>query len=132
MVPDYDSLGFAMAAVKTRGFRHQILASNLVNADTPAYAARDIDFAASLRSALGARPLPAISATHDRHITQSGRSGPPELLYRIPAQPAVDGNTVDPDVERAHFADNTLRMELAMMALSSTIRSRQIAFSGQA
>ena len=131
MVPEFDSLTFASAALRTRSFRHQVLASNLSNADTPAYAARDIDFGQALRQAMGSAQQKAISVTHEAHITGSLSRGRSEVLYRVPTQPAVDGNTVEPDVERAHFANNTFGMELAMMSLSSVIRSRQVALSGQ-
>jgi len=132
MIPEYDSLAFASASVRVRAQRHQVLAANLVNADTPAFAARDLDFPKELQRALGGSAQPSLSATHHRHITTMRLGADRDLLYRVPAQPAVDGNTVDPDVERAHFAANTMGTELAMMTLASALRSRQTAWSGQA
>ena len=60
----------------------------------------------------------------------SGLDGP-ALLYRSALQPSVDGNTVDPDVERAHFAENTTGFEFATALLGQAVRSRQMALTGQ-
>jgi flagellar basal-body rod protein FlgB len=45
-------------------------------------------------------------------------------------QPALDGNTVDVETERVHFADNAVRTEAAMTLLNSVISSRKMALSG--
>lgn len=45
------------------------------------------------------------------------------LQYRIPTQPALDGNTVDIDTERVQFADNTLHFESGMTVLSGQIKT---------
>jgi len=55
----------------------------------------------------------------------------PNLLYRRPLQPALDGNTVDADVERTHFAQNAMMMQAAIEFFSGSIKSRLQAISGQ-
>ena len=52
-------------------------------------------------------------------------------LYRIPVQPSVDGNTVDPDLERGHFMKNAWMTEGTLSFLGSTIRTRLSAITGQ-
>ena len=133
--PAYDSLQFGEAALRLRTLRHEILTGNMVNADTPGYQARDIDFAAELKRALkGVAHAGGVSlaTTHESHLP--GRPARPEgvkTLYRIPVQPAIDGNTVDPDLERGHFVKNSFFTESAISFLSSTLRSRLSAITGQ-
>jgi flagellar basal-body rod protein FlgB len=134
--PAYDSLRFGEAALRLRTLRQEMLTGNMVNADTPGYLARDIDFAAELKRALKGGPdsnAVSLATTHQGHLP--GRPARPEgvkTLYRIPVQPAIDGNTVDPDLERSHFVKNSFFTETAISFLSSTLRSRLSAITGQA
>lgn len=117
--------------------RHEVLAANIANADTPNYKARDIDFSHELKKALDAGDTPggdatgraglALARTSERHIAGEGAAlatggSQPALLYRVPDQPSLDGNTVDMDVERAEFADNAVRYRAALTMLNSRIR----------
>ena len=94
---------FSQDALTLRGYRQQVLASNIANADTPGYQARDIDFRAALERAASARAVgsgsaPAALPVRAEDATPFGA----ELLYRTAVQPSIDNNTVDIDVERAH------------------------------
>ncbi|TRZ99040.1 MAG: flagellar basal body rod protein FlgB [Rhodocyclaceae bacterium] len=110
--------GFQETALGLRAYRQQLIASNIANADTPGYKAVDIDFQEALgiaRSVSNTSPL-ALSATTPGHIAgKSQFSAPPYLLkYHVPAQPSADGNTVEMDVERAKFAENSLMYEFSL------------------
>jgi flagellar basal-body rod protein FlgB len=134
-VPKFDPLAFHAASLRLRTARHQMLAANLANADTPGFKARDVDFAQALREQLGAdasgRRL-GLSATDGRHLSPQGAArGRSDPGFRAAMQPALDGNTVDPDVERAQFADNVFRTEAALSFLNSALRSRLSAITGQ-
>ena len=125
-------------ALMLRARRGEIIASNLVNADTPGYKARDFDFQAALdRAKSGGGPM---ERTHANHIDGGGRRGlvgthanhlslvrPDlsigELDYRVPDQPSLDGNTVNTDHEKAAFAENALHYSASMNFLSSKIKS---------
>jgi acetyl-CoA synthetase len=48
LVPRYDSIEFGEAALKLRTFRQELISSNLVNADTPGFRAKDIRFGDNL------------------------------------------------------------------------------------
>lgn len=128
-----DALQFHRVALGLRAARQELLASNIANADTPNYKARDIDFAGALQGALAgsAASLP-MTATAPRHL--GGTSGESVLgapvLYRTPLQPSADGNTVDMDIERAQFADNALRYEAGVKFVSDEIKSVLIALQG--
>ena len=120
-------------ALDLRSQRHQVLASNIANADTPNYKARDFDFSAAMQNALGGKvaggALP-MRLSAPGHLNGSGGRGSPALQYRTEHQSAVDGNTVDMDVERAQFADNALRYEAGVMFASSELKGVMTAIQG--
>jgi flagellar basal-body rod protein FlgB len=129
-----DPMVFGAAALRLRSQRHELLASNLVNADTPNYKARDLDFKAALARRLAGVERDSalyLSMTNARHIQIEGDSGLPESYFRVPVQPSVDGNTVDPDLERSHFVKNAMYLESTLAFLTSTIKSRLTAITGQ-
>jgi flagellar basal-body rod protein FlgB len=134
-IPAHDPLEFGATAIRLLTQRHELLGANLVNADTPHFKARDMDFASELNKQLsGAVSNSAVNilTTHRNHIGGALSSDPqPMALYRIPIQPSVDGNTVDPDIERGHFMKNAWMTEGALGFLSSTIRTRLSAITGQ-
>jgi flagellar basal-body rod protein FlgB len=100
----------------------------------PQYKARDFDFRSALAQATGA-PLPGTvvpAQTAAGHMSVAGGSNAsPSLQYRAPLQTSLDGNTVDMDMERAAFADNTLRYEASLRFINGQIRTLMSAISGQ-
>lgn len=122
---------FFQQSLGLRAQRQEVLSSNIANADTPNYKARDIDFKTAMANAMeGTKRLPdtALTLTAARHIPAKAVSqGPTELLYRLPYQPSMDGNTVDMDIERVQFADNTLHYQSTMQMLSGRIRTMMAA-----
>ncbi len=115
-------------ALATRAYRGQVLASNIANADTPGYRARDIDFKAALAQALGAGHGAGATMlrTSTRHMGAGGAQGvaaaQAPLAYRTVTQASIDNNTVDVNVERAQFADNALRYEASLTFINSKIK----------
>jgi len=102
-------------ALNLRTQRHQVLASNIANADTPNYKARDFDFSRAMQNALAGRHAAggiALAQTSAAHMAGGGGSGAAELQFRKETQSAVDGNTVDMDVERAQIAENALQYQI--------------------
>ena len=126
-------LDFDAAALRLRAERTQTLASNLANADTPNYKARDFSFADALQAGAAAATTPAAMAQTDpRHLAASaGDGGGPTMLYRTPLQTSLDGNTVEPDVERAAFVDNSLRYEEGLKYMTHQIKTMLTAVNGQ-
>lgn len=98
--------------------RQEVLASNIANADTPNYLARDIDLpsvALALHQSGATVPL---TRTHETHQSLPTPTPSEPLRYSVPQQGAVDGNTVEMDLERAKFAENALRYEFALGQVS--------------
>lgn len=115
---------FHHQSLNLRAQRQQLLASNIANADTPHYKARDFDFASALKGAMsghGGAALP-MAATASGHLTSLLDIAPTNLFYRGEVQSAVDGNTVDMDVERAQFADNSIRYEASLNFMNRQFR----------
>ena len=132
-----DSLDFQGQALQLRSERQRLIASNIANADTPGYIARDMDFAKTLKAATGALPAAgALVATHAGHLGSAapglgGGSVGSELLYATPAQTNLDRNTVDMDRERASFADNAIKYEATLRFINSNVRTSLSAITGQ-
>lgn len=122
---------FNEAALSLRAKRQEVLASNIANADTPNYKARDIDFNSALQAAMGqgngSLPLSTSAAAHiDAAAAAAAGTTLPDgtpLLYRAPVQGAVDGNTVEMDNERNQFADNSIRYEAGITMINGQIKS---------
>jgi flagellar basal-body rod protein FlgB len=129
-------LGVHAEALKIRGQRTEVLARNLANADTPGYQARDIDFRAALAAAGGANDTQApvaMNATNARHIStaEGSETSSAHLKYRVPLAPALDGNTVDVQMEQAAFAENAVRFQATLSFLSAQFRGLLTAITGQ-
>lgn len=120
-------------ALKLRGYRQQVLASNIANADTPHYKARDLDFASVLRESLAGRQQGALAVqtTNSRHLPGASAAPAFALLYRQPGQASADGNTVEMDVERQQFAENALYYEAGTVFLGGRLKSLLAAIQGQ-
>jgi flagellar basal-body rod protein FlgB len=110
-----DMLQFQTEALKLRGQRQALLSANIANADTPSYKAVDFDFAQALKEA-----------------TSGGKTaeGGPALLYREPSQASLDGNSVELDVERGRFVDNSVRYEAALKFLNAQLKTMLAAMQG--
>lgn len=117
------ALDFYQQALGLRHERQKVLAANIANADTPHYKARDFDFSRELGRAVEQRDGLALATTAAGHIpggTSGG--GVRDLLYRVPAQPSLDGNTVDMDRERVQFSDNSVRYQAALTMANARIQ----------
>jgi len=121
------ALGFQREALNLRVQRQEVLAANIAHADTPNYKARDFDFSSRLTQAVeqGRQSNSfSLSTTSARHIAAQASSMPDQnLLYRVPSQSSIDGNTVEMDAERVNFADNALRYESNLTVLGSKIKT---------
>lgn len=119
------NFAFQHQALNLRAHRQEVLASNIANADTPHYKARDFDFASALADARAGRSEAglAMSTTSARHINAAADAGPVALRYRNEYQSAVDGNTVDMEVERSAFAENAMRYEASITFITGKFRT---------
>jgi len=124
---------FFQQAIGLRAQRQEVLSSNIANADTPNYKARDFDFQTAMANAMDKRsmrlPDTSLALTSARHIP--GQAASPssgvDMMYRLPYQPSLDGNTVDMDIERVQFADNTMHYQSSLQTLSQRMKTMLLA-----
>lgn len=90
-----DSLfGIHAAALELRSQRMGLITSNIANAATPGYKARDIDFEAALKARLNGM--------------DADKAAEAASLYRVPVMPSLDGNTVELPTEQVAFSENAV------------------------
>jgi flagellar basal-body rod protein FlgB len=145
-----DSLDFHSKALVLRAERQRLIASNIANADTPGYSAREVDFKATLAEMTGSnraslKPLvPASTSkasspdTNPKHLplkplqSQEAELGAGiPLIYAANPQASMDSNTVDLDRERASFADNAVRYEATLRFINGNSKTLLSAITGQ-
>lgn len=127
------ALGIHESALRLRAERAGLLASNLANADTPGFKARDIDFKQALSDQLNRRSgdFP-MAATQQGHIQRVSRGlTESDTLYRVPHQPSVDGNSVEEQVEHAEFMKNNLDFQASFTFLNSKFKGLSKAIKGE-
>jgi flagellar basal-body rod protein FlgB len=128
-----NALGVHERALHLRTERSAVLANNLANAETPGFKSRDFDFGAVLKAAKADRSNMQMARTNAGHLApaanESGVSV--DLSYRVPLQPSIDGNTVDPQMESAVFARNALEFGASFRFLNGRFSGLSKAISGQ-
>lgn len=134
MIPRFSQvLDFQSQALLLRAERQRLIASNIANADTPGYQAREMDFAQALREATAGGASPA--ALQRTAATHLGAAASPaaerQLRWAAPSQTSLDGNTVDMDRERASFADNAVKYEATLRFINGSVRTMLDAIKGQ-
>lgn len=146
-----DSIEFHGQALKLRAARQETISSNIANADTPNFKARDFDFGAALRGAAGLpqsmedgrASLPkaegglstvSLARTHGGHQQLGvlpGSQGRPDMKYVLPEQASMDGNTVDLNRERAQFSQNAVGYEASLRFINGRVRTMLSAIRGE-
>jgi len=148
-------MDFMSSALQLRAQRQQLIATNIANADTPGFIARDFDFAKALRSATAGQPAGAVlgqgvqtasltlptsgggplAGDDPRHLhtltSTQGVTDQTQLGYSVQTQPSLDGNSVDMDQQRANFVDNAVRYESTLRFINSHVKMMLSAIQGQ-
>ena len=109
--------GLHATALQLRSQRMMMLASNIANAATPGYKARDLDFAKALDLARQGRS------------TANAVEG--AVAYRVPVQASLDGNTVEMATEQTAYAENALAYRSSLSFLSGRINTLTRALKGE-
>ena len=123
-----DYLNLHATALTVRAKRNKVLASNIANAATPNFKARDIDFQALINRSEGVGPL---RTTDGRHFKVSVEASGNRMQYRTPVNPARDGNTVEMNVEQMEFSENTMRYQTTLTFLNNKIAGLKSAIRGE-
>ncbi len=125
------AFGIHEAALNLKAQRAEVLASNLANADTPNYKARDIDFSKALQMA-SSNHHSGLKRTHVGHMDSHIGTEIPGLSYRIPMQPDTgDGNSVEAQIEQTKFAENAMHYQASLTFLNGRIKGLLSAIKGE-
>lgn len=129
-----NEIQFNRNALSLRNYRQDLLASNIANGDTPYFKAKDIDFKSALANVMAGKTEGHIdlARTNSAHIEGSAATPYDSLVkYRAEYQGAVDGNTVDINIERSAFTENSVHMEALLTFLKDQFKEMQTAITGQ-
>ena len=121
-------LNFHAQALELRSRRNEILASNIANAATPNFKARDLDFDAEIKRHVGIGPL---QTTDEQHFPTAIAATGNRLLFREPVNPSLDGNTVELSVEQMEFSENVTRYQTTLTFLNNRISGLMSAIRGE-
>lgn len=125
------ALGIHADALRVRSQRTELLASNMANADTPNYKARDIDFQSAMKMAASGQSA-GIETTHSNHIkVSSSQFASPAVQYRTTVQDSLDGNTVDEQIEQAQFMQNSVQYQASLNFLGAKFKGLLSAIRGE-
>ena len=109
--------GIHERALAVRNQRLELIAGNIANADTPHFKARDLDFKKILASE---NPTP-MAATHAKHYQTGELENPGGLVYLVPYNSSVDGNTVEISVEQANYGEAAADYQTTLQFLEGRI-----------
>ena len=122
-------LDFHAQALMLRSRRNEILASNIANAATPNFKARDLSFDTQIHKHVsGTGPL---KVTHGQHLDSAVKVGHDRILFRDPINPSMDGNTVELAVEQMEFSENVTRYQTTLTFLNNRISGLMSAIRGE-
>ncbi len=109
--------------------RSSVLSSNIANASSADYKARDFDFRSMLQTEQLNQKV-RLDTTRAGHIGESSTGQSSDLLYRVPTKNVSNGNTVEAEVEQTAFAENAMRYQSSLTFLSGTISGLKLAIKG--
>ena len=121
-------LAFFGSALNIRNKRNEIIASNIANAATPNYKARDINFLDEFKKVANTGE---IKTTHSNHIPTKNYNISGKAFYRDPVIASLDGNTVELSVEQMQFAENTMKYQTTLKFLNGKITKMISAIRGE-
>ena len=121
-------LGIHSAALGLRNKKNEIIASNIANAATPNYKARDLDFNSEMSRHLKTGNL---TTTNEKHFSLMRPVSHKGVSFSEPLQQSLDGNTVELAVEQMEFSENSIRYSTTLSFLNSKISGLMTAIRGE-
>jgi len=116
-------------ALVLREKRSEVLASNLANADTPNYKARDLEFHSVLKKSMV--KTPSLERTQPGHLAPSNQLLGATMMFRIPHQASLDGNTVESNIEQAKYSQNAVQYQASLRFINGSFSGLMTAIRGQ-
>ena len=123
-----EHLGFHASALQLRSRRNEMLASNIANAATPNFKARDLDFDTELKRI---NKIGNIQTTNNSHFASIQKRIGKDSVFRLPIHASLDGNTVEMAVEQMQFSENVMRYQTTLSFLNNKISGLRSAIKGE-
>ena len=123
-----ENLGFHASALHLRSKRNEMIASNIANAATPNFKARDLDFDSELKRI---NKIGNVATTDNRHFEMVQKRIGKDSMFRLPLHPSLDGNTVEMAVEQMQFSENVMRYQTTLTFLNNKITGLKSAIKGE-
>jgi flagellar basal-body rod protein FlgB len=123
------AFGLHPAGMEVRAKRSEIIASNIANADTPGYKAKSMDFTKAMAQA-AQHQQSGMKRTHEKHfdVRMKSNNG---IDFRVPNQADIgDGNTVNVQLERNLYLNNSMEYQASVQFLSGKIKALKKAITG--
>jgi flagellar basal-body rod protein FlgB len=125
---DSKIFGLSGAALQLCEDRAVLITNNLVNSSTPHYKARDIAFSEAMNHV---KENITLAVTQPGHLASLSKMDNQDIMYRIPMQTSLDGNTVDPEIERKNFIENSLRYNVNLTFIQGKTDELSKAIKGE-
>lgn len=109
------------AAIGAAGMRHEVLANNIANVNTPGFKRSDVDFDGTL-----AQALELAESGEDANALQNLK---PTATTDESSSMRHDGNNVDVDVEMARLAENNVRYNALVQLASKKLKELEYVIS---
>lgn len=122
-----DLFGLSEKALSLSEDRAVMLTTNIVNSGTPNYKAKDIEFEKVLA---GIQPEKSLKLTSSKHIQLDHQINGAQVKYRVPMQYSMDGNTVDPEIERKNFLENSMKYQVSLTFIQNKTEQLMKAIKG--
>ena len=119
--------GIHEQSVAVRNKRMELIAANIANADTPHFKASDLDF----KKILAASDPAPMAATNVRHFGTGETENSNGLVFRVPYNSSVDGNTVEIAVEQAQYGQAAADYQATIQFLESRISGIRKSLRGE-
>lgn len=121
--------GLSEQGLKLTEDRAVMITNNLANSSTPNYKAKDIDFTKIMQDVN--RHSSQLDKTSTRHLSGLNTVDGVQTMYRIPMQASMDGNTVDPEIERKNFLQNSIRYQVSLTFIQNRTEEIMKAIKGE-
>ncbi len=122
-----DLFGLSEKALSLSEDRAVMLTTNIVNSGTPNYKAKDIEFEKVLTNMQAEKGL---KLTSSKHIQVDHQINGAQIKYRVPMQYSMDGNTVDPEIERKNFLENSMKYQVSLTFIQNKTEQLMKAIKG--
>lgn len=125
----FDNINLQNRALDVSWLKHDIIAQNIANSETPGYKRKKVVFDGVLEAAMSENMTP-LKRTHSNHIASPNLNFSPAVITDMDAEMRIDGNSVDIDIEMAEEAKNSIKYNAMINQVSAQLRRLRASIKG--